>query len=52
MIHRRANVVSNYIRLLNEVCRKNDLLSVIHGKVHEYLGIVIDFWMKEQVVIS
>ena len=50
--HVMANVVSDHMKLLDEVCGKNDPLTVTRGKIHECLGMTIDFRTKGRVAFS
>ena len=49
MTHKKANVITDHIKLLDEVYAKNDPLSVTCGKIHEYLGMTIDFRVEGQI---
>jgi hypothetical protein len=49
--HVDSNVVSHIIDQLNEKYGKDAPLSVTRGKVHEYLGMTIDFTTKGKVKI-
>ena len=49
MIHKKANVITDHIKLLDEVYAKNDPLLVTHRKLHKYLAMMIDFRVEGQV---
>ena len=46
MAHMHLGVVAEHIKLLDSVHRANDPLTITRGKVHEFLGITIDFSLK------
>ena len=50
--HKLPQVVTEQIKLLDEVYGKHDPLTVTRGKIHEYLGITIDFSLKRGVAFS
>lgn len=52
MIHVQAWVVTQFVRKLESNYGSNDPLSVTSGKVHEYLGMTIDFTQKGSCCMS
>ena len=52
LTHELANVVSEHIKLLDEVYGQKDLLTMTRGKVHEYLGMTIDFRQEGSVAFT
>ena len=52
MSHKNPNIVTLYIRKLEKEYAKRDSLTVMRGKVHEYLGMTIDFRIKLQVAFT
>jgi len=45
-------IVTEYIEMLDSIYGSMDLLSVIWEKLHEYLGIIIDFSLKRGIAMS
>ena len=52
LTHVLHNAVKECIKRLDDVCGKNDPLTVTRGKIHENLGMTIDFRIKGQVAFS
>ena len=52
MSHKNPNIVTLYIRKLEKEYAKRDPLTVMRDKVHEYLGMTIDFRTKLQVAFT
>ena len=52
MSHRRADVVTKYIKLLEQQYGKRDPLTVTRGLIHEYLGMTFDLRTKGEVALS
>ena len=50
--HLHANIVTMYINKLQEAYGKREDLTVTRGKVHEYLGMTVDFRVKYEVKFS
>ena len=50
--HEMSSVVLEQIKLLDEVHGKNDPLTATRGKIHEHLGMTIDFRNKGSVAFS
>ena len=50
--HYLLHIVTLYIKKLKDEYGSNDPLSVTRGKVHEYLGMTIDFCVKGEVALS
>ena len=46
LIHLLPQVVTEYVKKLDSVYGQKDPLVVTHRKVHEYLGITLDFREK------
>ena len=46
LVHKNPIITTKYIKLLNEIYRSKDPLTVTRGKVHEYLDMTIDFLLK------
>ena len=46
MAHLHSNIVTDHVKLLDESCGSQDPLTVTHVKIHEYLGMTIDFSLK------
>ena len=51
LAHLMPHIVTELIRLLDGVYGSQDPLTVTRGKIHEYLGITIDFSLKRGVVM-
>jgi hypothetical protein len=49
MSHKSPNIVTLYIRKLEKEYARRDPLTVMRGKLHEYLGMTVDFRTKLQV---
>ena len=52
LTHVELQVVTKYINKLDSSYRRYDLLTVTCGKVHEYLGTILDFHIKDRVSIT
>jgi hypothetical protein len=52
MSHKSPNIVTLYIRKLEREYATRDPLTVTRGKVHEYLGMTVDFRKKLQVTFT
>ena len=52
MSHKKAEIVTRYIKLLTEEYGKRDPLTVTRGLVHEYLGMTFDLRTKGEVALS
>ena len=52
MSHVRAEIVTKYIKMLEEEYGKRDPLTVTRGLVHEYLGMTFDLRKKGEVALS
>ena len=52
MSHVRAEIVTKYIKILEEEYGKRDPLTVTRGLVHEYLGMTSDLRKKGEVALS
>ena len=46
MAHLRSSTVVEGIKLLDEVCGSQDLLTVVRGKIYECAGVTIEFSLK------
>lgn len=52
MSHKNPNILTLYIRKLEKEYARRDPLTVMRGKVHEYLGMTVDFRVKLQVTFT
>ena len=52
LTHKMASVVTEYIKRLDSTCGQNDPLAVTRGKIHEYLGMTLDFRRKGEVAFT
>jgi hypothetical protein len=52
MSHKNPNIVTLYIRKLEKEYASRDPLTVMRGKLHEYLGMTVDFRTKLQVTFT
>jgi hypothetical protein len=52
MSHKSPNIVTLYIRKLEKEYARRDPLTVMRGKLHEYLGMTVDFRVAKQVTFS
>ena len=50
--HVSANIVTFFIKKLQKAYGKREDLTVTRGKVHEYLGMTVDFRVKHEVKFS
>ena len=50
--HEMSSIVSDQIKLLDEVHGKNGPLTVTHGKIHAHFGMTIDFRNTGSVAFS
>ena len=50
--HGKSHAVTNYIKLLDAACVKNDLLTMTRGKLHEHLVATLDFREKGSVIFT
>lgn len=50
MTHALANAVTEHVKLLDEGHGRNDPLTVTRGKLHEHLGMTLDFRMKDDAI--
>ena len=50
--HLYPHMVTSYIKRLDKLCLRTDPLTVIRGKLCEYLGMSIDFTLKTSVAIT
>lgn len=48
LTHLYPQVVTEYIKRLDVIYGKKDPLTVTRGKVHDYLGMMIDFRMEDR----
>ena len=52
VIHLSLQIVTEYIKLLDGVHSSQNLLTITKDKIHEYLGITINFLLKRGVDFS
>ena len=52
LAHSKPMITTKYIKLLDGIYGSKDPLTVTRGRIHEYLGMTIDFSMKVGVAIT
>ena len=52
MTHGCLQAITDFVKKLDEVCGKNDPLAVTRGKLHECLGMTIDFRTEGKCMFS
>ena len=50
--HRKSQVVTNYIKMLDTACGKDDPLTVTRVKLHDHLGMTLDFVAKGGAIFT
>ena len=50
--HGHPQIITNFLKKLDEVCGNNDPLTMTRGKLHEHLGATIDFRIEGKCMFS
>ena len=52
MNHESTRVITDHVKFLDQECGSNDPLTVTRGKVHECLGVTLNFRWKGSVAFT